>query len=305
MKQKDIDKMVKRHGHWVHQDCRGYANMRAVQTDKDFTGIKMASAFLPASDFSSSCLAKADLENVTLSKATLKHTDFFEAKMSYAMLNAADMELTRFDCADLMYANMYGTKGICTKFNKANLTSANFSRSHFCNAEFVEANLHGANFDEAEMHGAKFCDADLTGADFRGANLYCADFRGAKLEGARFDRSNLTFAKFSDNEKYRKGVILDKPINGYKKTDEGVILVAQIPAGAVVFCVNGNKCRTNRAKVISTGGHHILHSSYDTDFTYKEGQQIVIENFSLDCTLECAPGFHFFRTRKEAEAYST
>jgi hypothetical protein len=104
-----------------------------------------------------------------------------------------------------------------------------------------------------------------------------------------------------DAEKLRFGRILTEPLTGYKKTREGVVITAEIPAGAIVFCINGRKCRTNRAKITGMDGHEVLHSSYDNSFEYHLGQEINIKDFNLMYNVECASGFHFFRTRKEAE----
>jgi hypothetical protein len=107
----------------------------------------------------------------------------------------------------------------------------------------------------------------------------------------------------SEEEKFRLGKVLDEPLTGYKKTKEGVVITAEIPAGATVFCINGSKCRTNRAKITDMAGHDVLHSQYDSSFEYRLGQEINIKDFNLMYNVECASGFHFFRTRKEAEEY--
>ena len=104
-------------------------------------------------------------------------------------------------------------------------------------------------------------------------------------------------------EKIRLGQILTEPLTGYKKTHEGVVITAEIPAGAIVFCINGSKCRTNRAKITDMSGHDVLHSQYDNSFEYRLGQEIEIKDFNLMYNVECASGFHFFRTREEAENY--
>ena len=118
---------------------------------------------------------------------------------------------------------------------------------------------------------------------------------GAYLKGANLD----------DKEKFRLGQILKEPMTGYKKTREGIVITATIPAGAIVFCINGSKCRTNKARIIDMGGQNeVLHSSFDNNFEYRLMQDIEIENFSLMYNVECAPGFHFFRTREEAEKYN-
>ena len=161
-------------------------------------------------------------------------------------------------------------------------------------ADLSAANLYGADLSAANLY-----EANLRGANLRGANLYGADLRGANLSAA-----NLYGADLRGEEKFRLGKVLDEPLTGYKKTKEGVVITAEIPAGAIVFCINGSKCRTNRAKITDMEGHDVLHSKYDNTFEYRLGQEINIKDFNLMYNVECASGFHFFMTRKEAEEYN-
>ena len=152
--------------------------------------------------------------------------------------------------------------------------------------KIIENHLHWIKED---CDGWEDMRAKLDGANLDGANL-----EGAKLYGANLD----------DKEKFRLGQILKEPMTGYKKTREGVVITATIPAGAIVFCINGSKCRTNKAKITDTEGHEVLYSSYDNSFEYRLGQEIDIKDFNLMYNVECASGFHFFRTREEAEKYN-
>jgi uncharacterized protein YjbI with pentapeptide repeats len=169
--------------------------------------------------------------------------------------------------------------------------------------EYMRANLEGANLYGANLEGANLEGANLYGANLYGANLYGANLEGANLEGANLYGANLYGANLY-GEDFRLGKILTEPLTGYKKTKEGVVITAEIPAGAIVFCINGSKCRTNRAKITDMDGHEILHSSYDNSFEYRLGQEINIKDFNLMYNVECASGFHFFKTRKEAEEYN-
>ena len=159
--------------------------------------------------------------------------------------------------------------------------------------EGMRANLRGANLGGANLRGVDLRGANLRGANLRGANLFVADLRGANLREANLD----------EKERYRLGQILKEPLTGYKKTAEGVVITAEIPAGAIVFCINGKKCRTNRAKITDMGGRKLLHSQHDNSFEYTLGKEIVIDDFNLMYNVECASGFHFFRTKEEAENY--
>ena len=156
----------------------------------------------------------------------------------------------------------------------------------------------------ANLYGAYLRGANLYGAYLRGANLYEANLRGANLSGADLRGANLRGANLSGADQFRLGKILTEPLMGYKKTKEGVVITAEIPAGAIVFCINGSKCRTNKAKITDMDGHEILHSQYDNSFEYRLGQEINIKDFNLMYNVECASGFHFFKTRKEAEGYN-
>ena len=166
--------------------------------------------------------------------------------------------------------------------------------------EDMQANLEGANLEEANLEGANLKVANLKGANLEGANLYGANLKGANLEEANLEGANL---KGANLEKERLGIILTEPLTGYKKTQEEVVITAEIPVGAIVFCINGRKCRTNRAKITDMGGKEVLHSQYDNSFEYRLGQEIEIKDFNLMYNVECANGFHFFRTREEAENY--
>jgi hypothetical protein len=162
-----------------------------------------------------------------------------------------------------------------------------------------------ASLERADLYGANLKCANLESANLESADLYGANLESASLESADLNRANLYGANLEEKEKFRFGKILKEPMTGYKKTLEGVVLTATIPAGAIVFCINGSKCRTNKARIIDMGGQNeVLHSSYNSDFEYRLMQDIEIEDFNLMYNVECAPGFHFFRTREEAENYN-
>ena len=186
---------------------------------------------------------------------------------------------------------------------KANLIDANLIDANLRDANLRGANLRDANLRGANLRGADLSSANLIDADLYGANLSDADLRDAKLRGANLSGVNLRGANLSEDDRFRLGKVLDEPLVVYKKTKEGVIITAEIPAGAIVFCINGSKCRTNKAKITDMAGHDVLHSQYDNNFEYRLGQEIEIKDFNLMYNVECASGFHFFKTRNEAEEY--
>ena len=131
-------------------------------------------------------------------------------------------------------------------------------------------------------------DSDLRGFDLRCANLYGVDLRYANLYGAKL--SELTVAKTS--------ILPDEgDIIGWKKawTDNEmpptpVIVKLLIPADAQRSNATGRKCRASTARVLdlqdkqgnSLPPDTTAYSGYDTDFTYKKGETIHVEDFDTN-----------------------
>ena len=164
--------------------------------------------------------------------------------------------------------------------------------------------LHGANLSDADLHGADLCGANLYGANLSDANLSDADMRYA-------NRVKLSLAKISIlpdegdiigwKKAYVDGTMLPKP----------VIVKLLIPSDAQRSNATGRKCRASTARVLdlqdkqgnSLPPDTTAYSGYDTDFTYKKGETVHVENFGTNRWNECAPGIHFFITRIEAAEY--
>ena len=227
-----------------------------------------------------------------------------------------------YDClhdANLRYADLRGAN-----LHGANLYDADLSDAYLCGADLSGANLSGANLHDADLHGADLshadlsdaylCGADLSGANLHGANLSDADLRYADLRGADLRDANhvqLSIAKTS--------ILPDEgDIIGWKKawTDgtmlpKSVIVKLLIPADAQRSNATGRKCRASTARVLdlqdkqgnSLPSDTTAYSGHDTDFTYKKGETVHVENFDTNRWNECAPGIHFFITRIEAVEY--
>ena len=90
-----------------------------------------------------------------------------------------------------------------------------------------------------------------------------------------------------------------------------VIVKLLIPADAQRSNATGRKCRASKARVLdlqdkqgnSLPPDTTAYSGHDTDFTYKKGETVHVENFDTNRWNECAPGIHFFITRIEAVEY--
>ena len=141
-------------------------------------------------------------------------------------------------------------------------------------------------------------------ADLRYANLRYANLSNADLSSADLSKTNL-----DEKEKIRCGWLLKEDFHAFKKCRKDLIVELIIPKGSIVFSINNSKCRTNRAKVVSITdiegitNYNEAVSKQDSNFIYKVGAELEIEDFDLMYNVECAEGIHFFRTREEAVNY--
>ena len=181
------------------------------------------------------------------------------------------------------------------------------------------ANLHGADLSYACLHGADLSYACLHGADLRGADLHGANLCGANLHGANLCGADLRDANHVELSIAKTSILPDESdIIGWKKAyvddtmpPKPVIVKLLIPADAQRSNGTGRKCRASTARVLdlqdkqgnSLPPDTTAYSEYDTDFTYKKGETVHVENFDTNRWNECAPGIHFFITRIEAVAY--
>lgn len=231
-----------------------------------------------------------DGERLTLKNADLRYLD-----LSYKDLRNADLSFLDMRNADLSYAD---------------LCEADLSRSTLSFANLRSADLRSADLRDVDLSDATLCSADLenailTRAILKGADLRDANLVEANLHDACLEYSNLSCAKVSDTERYRFGMVLKKSIIGWKECRGHKIVKLRIPKGAVVFSINGTKCRCNKAKVISinNGSEEYAISFRSKDFMYVPNKTLEIDDFDLRYNVECSTGIHFFKTRKEAEEY--
>ena len=191
-------------------------------------------------------------------------------------------------------------------------------------ANLSDADLHGADLSYDDLHSADLSYADLSDANLRYADLSDADLRYAKLRDADLYGANLSDANLSDANCVKLSLakisILPEEgdIIGWKKAyvdgtmlPKSVIVKLLIPADAQRSNATGRKCRASKARVLdlqdkqgnSLPSDTTAYSSYDTDFTYKKGETVHVEDFDTNRWNECAPGIHFFITRIEAAEY--
>jgi hypothetical protein len=227
-----------------------------------------------------------------------------------------------YDClhdADLRYADLRGADlhGAC--LYDADLRDAYLGCANLRDAYLGGANLHGADLGHADLSDANLSDANLSYA-----NLSYADLRGADLSGVDLRYADLSHADLSDANHVqlsiaKTSILPDEgDIIGWKKawTDDtmppkSVIVKLLIPSDAQRSNATGRKCRASTARVLdlqdkqgnSLPSDTTAYSGHDTDFTYKKGETVHVEDFDTNRWNECATGIHFFITRIEAVEY--
>ena len=182
-----------------------------------------------------------------------------------------------------------------------------------------DADLHGADMHGANLYDVDLRYADLSGADLRDAYLSCACLYGADLSDADLSGADLRDANYVQLSIAKTSILPEEgDIIGWKKAyvdgtmlPKSVIVKLLIPADAQRSNATGRKCRASKARVLdlqdkqgnSLPPDTTAYSGHDTDFTYKKGETIHVEDFDTNRWNECAPGIHFFITRIEAVEY--
>lgn len=232
---------------------------------------------------------KANLRGAKLNYLNLSGALLYEADLSEAFLYGADLSNAILGGVDLREANLSRAK-----LTNAYLFNADLSGVSLIHADLCRTNLFRADLSSSNLRGAYLYHAILCGTDLSRANLSEAALQGADISETYLDRS----------QEFRKGIILTENLIGYKKCEDDVIVTLEIPKGAIVFCINGSKCRTNTAKCIDISNNkEIAYSNYEPTFRYEIGKTYIVNNFNLAYNIECGTGIHFFKTRKEAEEY--
>lgn len=279
--QKEINKIIENHKHWVNEDVDGWNNMKA-----DFFNQDLRDANLCGANLCGANLRDANLRDANLRGASLSCTDLSDADLRYADLRGADLSNANLhnanlSDADLRGADLSGTDLICVNFSRASLGGANLSDANLFYADLSDANL---------------CNANLSDADLR-----CANFNNAELSGAK----NMMYIPMACPE---EGSFI-----GFKKAvyaDKDYIVKLEILTDALRSSATSRKCRCNKAKVLeiqnidgSKANIDVVHSTYDPSFQYKTGQIVEEPKFDNNRFNKCSKGIHFFINRQEAVDY--
>ena len=176
-------------------------------------------------------------------------------------------------------------------------------------ADLKHANLENADLSHADLKNVNFSDADLSNVDLSYANLYNVNLSDTNLYNADLRHANLRNVK---TNMYTIGYSLACPEEGsfigYKKANRYLVKLL-ILEDAKRSSATTMKCRCDKAKVldienIKTGLKVMkVSSNYNSNFIYKVGEIVTVDNFDDNRWNECAPGIHFFMNKENAINY--
>ena len=299
--QKEINKIIENHKHWLNADVDGWNNMKANFSNQDL---------------SYADLSDADLHGVDLGGANLIYANLSGTNLSHANLSGADLSGADLRNANLCYANL-----CFVNLNYAKLCNANLSNADLSDADINYANLSDANLNYANLSDADLSYADLSNANLRNANLSYANLSGANLHGAYLGSADFRSANLNNADLSGTKNMMYIPMAcpeegsfiGFKKAVYGgknYIVKLEILADALRSSATSRKCRCNKAKVLeiqnvdgSKANIDVVHSTCDPSFQYKTGQIVEEPKYDNNRFNECSKGIHFFINRQEAVNY--
>ena len=212
---------------------------------------------------------------------------------------------------EVIFANEcdYNTIAITVKEavkQKVSLSYADLRSADLRNADLSYADLRNADLRYADLSSADLSSADLRYADLRNAHLRNADLRSAVLRSADLRNAVLSYAENIPH--IHMACPTDGAFIGWKKV-KGFLIQLDIPSDAKRSSATSNKCRCDKAMVLSitniASGESI--NKIDNDeyahTEYVVGQMVFPDSWDEDRFNECSHGIHFFIDKQDAIDY--
>ena len=189
--------------------------------------------------------------------------------------------------------------GECADLSGADLRYTDLSGVDLRGADLRYADLRGSDLRHANLRCTNLSDVDLRYADLRYADLRYADLRYANLINIKTNMHTVGYNLACPE----KGSFI-----GYKKSSEYIVELL-ILEDAKRSSATTAKCRCDKAKVLDIENAYTgekikaIKSDYNSEFIYKVGEIVTIDNFDDDRWNECGTGIHFFMNRDNAINY--
>ena len=193
----------------------------------------------------------------------------------------------------------------------ADLRYADLSYADLRSAVLSSADLRYADLSSADLRYAVLSYADLRYAVLSYADLHYADLRSADLSSAVLSSAVLSSAVLSSAENIphiHMACPTDGSFIGWKKV-KGYLIKLEIPSDAKRSSATSNKCRCDKAMVLSItnieNGESINKIDND-DYAHTEyvvGQMVFPDSWDENRFKECSHGIHFFIDKQDAIYY--
>jgi len=174
------------------------SHLRNVNLDNlSFAHLDMTDANIYASTFVGSTVSKLSLENSKLQSVDFSASEVLAAsfkraqiednvegtttKFVKAFLPSAGFEKSHIHAADFTGAMLLRSSFADAKVNEPVRGVVKFTGSYLQDIRFDRARLSSVDFSDADLFGAVFNDAKLNDVDFSGAYLYNASFSGTSF----------------------------------------------------------------------------------------------------------------------------
>lgn len=235
-----------------------------------------------------------NLEDVDLNNADLRNADLRNANLKYANLECVNLMNANLECASLECASLRNANLECANLECASLECANLEYANLTNTNLEYAHLRSANLEYAKLRYAKLRYANLRNADLRYADLGRTNLECVKT-------NHLTIG-------YHLACPEEGSFIGYKKAKNCLIKLL-ILEDSKRSSATSIKCRCDKAKVLDIINLKTdekidrIESDYDSNFVYKVGEIVQVDDFDENRWNECTTGIHFFMNKENAIEY--
>ena len=303
-------------------DGESFSYSDFVIENVDLSNIDLSGADLRFFTFSNVNFENAYLKNTIFFGSIFKFVNFDHAYFGGSKLRVCDFYNCCFDNAFIDRCDLSKSTSRNTSFKNAIIEFTILKGVNFKHNVFLETSFEGSNLEYSELKYSTFRFVNLKNCSLKHSDMTASNFMNTNFTGANLKDTILVNCNFysnynldkivGKNNNYIEGKVLTDNIIGYKKCMDYTIVTLEIPRGAIVFSIDGTKCRTNKAKVIAIDGADRAYSKHSTylehnktygHMSYYVGDEFTVYNFDCKYNEECSRGIHFFLTREEAEDY--
>ena len=253
---------------------------------------------LSYSDLRGLCIAYQHLCNVDFTGSNLSCIRIYHSKLDHCHFINCDLNDVIFKFTSIIYSD----------FNRCNMRNMHCSHIHIASSCVI----HNSNIIDNIFFNSTL-ELNLDESSILQHNWLRSDANLIRPKLVDFPKD--AFVKYANCPTHGKFIGWKKceitPDDRAKLNDTAFycLVKLEIPASAKRSSGIGFKCRADKAKVLSictlNGETKLTEalSMYDSNFVYKVGETVSVDDFDDSRWNECAPGIHFFIDKDAAIGY--